>query len=458
MIPILAGATDTSVDVQVVDDTGLPVTGLDNTSFPTVKYSKGTGADATISLSALSAVTDAHSDGGVIERGEGVYRLDLPDAVTSTVAPKVTIRGEATDKRLICPALTITSATRGLAGTALPAAAADAAGGLPISDAGGLDLDTQLAATNEITAARMGALTDWIDGGRLDLLIDAILTDTDTTIPGLISGLNDPTAVEIRTEIDDNSSRLATIAGDILTMTLRLTAARAGYLDNLNVGGDVASASDIGALNDLDSTAVQAAAAAALVAIHLDHLFAAEYDPASKPGSATALLNEIFESDSGVSRFTANALEQGPTDGSGTTPAAVWAYAARTLTSNQAVIINPVAEDSQLTLHRLTDYNSTLNNAPQWTSDSTWTEATWASSTGVFRYQQKNGDVTAAGTVAISQSGDVLTATLTLTDTETGALVANSHGRYEVEITTTGGLKRMLASGELKVLDRVGNS
>lgn len=38
------------------------------------------------------------------------------------------------------------SATRGLAGTALPAAAADAAGGIPISDAGGLDLDTQLDA------------------------------------------------------------------------------------------------------------------------------------------------------------------------------------------------------------------------------------------------------------------------------------------------------------------------
>lgn len=39
------------------------------------------------------------------------------------------------------------SATRGLAGTALPNAAADAAGGLPISDAGGLDLDTQLTGT-----------------------------------------------------------------------------------------------------------------------------------------------------------------------------------------------------------------------------------------------------------------------------------------------------------------------
>ena len=34
------------------------------------------------------------------------------------------------------------SATRGLTGTAVPAAAADAAGGLPISDAGGLDMDS----------------------------------------------------------------------------------------------------------------------------------------------------------------------------------------------------------------------------------------------------------------------------------------------------------------------------
>ncbi len=60
--------------------------------------------------------------------------------------------------------------------TALPDAANDAAGGLPISDAGGLDLDSKLANTNEVTSARMGALTDWINGGRLDLLLDAIPT------------------------------------------------------------------------------------------------------------------------------------------------------------------------------------------------------------------------------------------------------------------------------------------
>ena len=54
----------------------------------------------------------------------------------------------------------------------------------------------------------------------------------------------------------------------------------------------------------------------ALRDIHLDHLLANDYDPASKPGTATSLLNELVENDSGVSRFTANALEQG-TGGSG---------------------------------------------------------------------------------------------------------------------------------------------
>lgn len=52
---------------------------------------------------------------------------------------------------------------------------------------------------------------------------------------------------------------------------------------------------------------------------HLDHLLAVDYDPASKPGVATALLNELIESDAGVSRFTANSLEQAPAGGGGST-------------------------------------------------------------------------------------------------------------------------------------------
>jgi uncharacterized protein YunC (DUF1805 family) len=62
---------------------------------------------------------------------------------------------------------------------------------------------------------------------------------------------------------------------------------------------------------------IQSEANDALVANHLDHLLAATYDPASKPGAADALLNELVESDAGVARFTANALEEAPAGGGG---------------------------------------------------------------------------------------------------------------------------------------------
>lgn len=68
------------------------------------------------------------------------------------------------------------SATRGLTGTAVPAVAADGVGGLPISDAGGLDLDAMNTAAVRLTAARAQVLDDWINAGRLDLLLDAIPT------------------------------------------------------------------------------------------------------------------------------------------------------------------------------------------------------------------------------------------------------------------------------------------
>lgn len=71
-------------------------------------------------------------------------------------------------------------------------------------------------------------------------------------------------------------------------------------------------------LNDITASQVNDQVDIALADIHLDHLLAVDYDPASKPGVATALLNELIESDAGVSRYTANALEQAPAGGGGT--------------------------------------------------------------------------------------------------------------------------------------------
>lgn len=81
--------------------------------------------------------------------------------------------------------------------------------------------------------------------------------------------------------------------------------------------------SGLAALNDLSAAEVNTEVDTALADIHLDHLLAVDYDPASKPGTATALLNELVENDTGVSRFTANALEEAPTGGSAPTAAAI---------------------------------------------------------------------------------------------------------------------------------------
>jgi hypothetical protein len=66
---------------------------------------------------------------------------------------------------------------------------------------GRLDLiiDAVLADTNELQG-------DWTNGGRLDLIIDAILADTNELqsddVPGLIAALNDLSAAEVNTEVD----------------------------------------------------------------------------------------------------------------------------------------------------------------------------------------------------------------------------------------------------------------
>src|SRR5574343_605876 len=123
------------------------------------------------------------------------------------------------------------SATRGLAGTALPDAAADAAGGLPISDAGGLDLDTQIG-------------TD----------IDAILVDTGTTLQGELDG--------IQADTEDIQSRIpAALVGGRISADVGSVSGDATAADNLEAacdgttynigGGAVVAASVTGAVGSV---------------------------------------------------------------------------------------------------------------------------------------------------------------------------------------------------------------
>lgn len=163
-------------------------------------------------------------------------------------------------------------------------------------------------------------------------------------------------------------------------------------------------------LNNLSAADVNSEVDTALADIHLDHLLAIEYDPASKPGTGTALLNELIESDSGVSRFTANALEQGPTGSGGDATAA-----------NQTTIIDHLTDikgatwDSTNSLEAIHDDVAALNNL----SDS-----------------EVLTQVNAALDTAISELGvGAPTATPSL---RTGLMLLYMMARNRVDVDTTG--------------------
>lgn len=83
-------------------------------------------------------LSEAAWDSKYVAKDDGFMDVNI-----KTIGRADTQETEATNLEAACAAY---SATRGLSGTALPAAAADAAGGLPISDAGGLDLDAKIGA------------------------------------------------------------------------------------------------------------------------------------------------------------------------------------------------------------------------------------------------------------------------------------------------------------------------
>lgn len=187
---VTGGDTNVSVYFQMRLTAGGDATGLTITDFD-LSYTRNGAATATkADVTDLGSANAAHTDNGGFEVDPtdcpGLHRFDFPDAAFAAGVRDVlcTIKHTScfteTLRVQIDPEVSVTewNGVKLTTTNPLPNAAADAAGGLPISDAGGLDLDTQLAATNEITAARMGALTDWIDGGRLDLILDAIVADT----------------------------------------------------------------------------------------------------------------------------------------------------------------------------------------------------------------------------------------------------------------------------------------
>lgn len=240
-----AGTTDVSVVIRIIDSTdGTPETGVTSaTGGLALEYRREGAVSTGITEADLTNLNDAHSDGGMKHIGNGYYRLDLPDAACASGATGVLVHGTVTGMVVIGEYVQLVAYdpfdTVRLGLTALPNAAADAAGGLPISDAGGLDLDAKLANTNEITAARMGALTDWIDGGRLDLILDARASQASVDT---IDDLLDTEVAAIKTVVDAIKAKT-----DSLTFTVvGIADVNIQYVNDVQIQGDGQSGTEWG--------------------------------------------------------------------------------------------------------------------------------------------------------------------------------------------------------------------
>lgn len=159
--------------------------------IPFATYAGATGASVTMSGLAVTDI-EIYKNGSVTQRAsdagyalldtDGIdfdsltgihgFSIDLSDNTTAgfyavdswywVVVSSITVDSQTVN--FIPAVFQIKSATRGMAGTALPAAAADAAGGLPISDAGGLDLDAQLVTALNNASVQAGLASSRLQG------------------------------------------------------------------------------------------------------------------------------------------------------------------------------------------------------------------------------------------------------------------------------------------------------
>ena len=135
IITMKAGVADRTVVLYCFDNTtGLPKTDVVyNSAGIDLKYWI-VGANSVVSITeATQTVNGAHSDGGFVTIGNGYYRLDLPDAATAS-GTGVLVFGTVTGGTFVGVYINLVAYdpadTVRLGLTALPNAAAEAAGGL----------------------------------------------------------------------------------------------------------------------------------------------------------------------------------------------------------------------------------------------------------------------------------------------------------------------------------------
>ena len=272
-----------------------------------------------------NVLAEAAWDSKYVAKDDGFMDVNI-----KTIGRVDTTETEATNLEAACAAYSV---TRGLTGTALPAAVADAGGGVPISDAGGLDLDAILADTNELQADDVPTLIaalptaveiqaemeengasildtlrdDWADGGRLDLILDIIAADTTTDIPATIAtvaGYLDTEIAAIVTAVVTNATG-ADVATDVVALRVVVDA-----LDALTkAAGDGDLAAVLADTNELQADTYPTTIAA--LQTDLDTLTDAAGEPAQgAPAVSASLVDKVAY----IYKFLRNKLETDATE------------------------------------------------------------------------------------------------------------------------------------------------
>lgn len=219
MSVIMKGATDVTRYIVLGDsvtgapETGYPITNLD------LQYTRNrTAPVAKVDAVALAATDSAHTDNRAIEvdatSSPGLYRIDWPDAAFATGADKVILSVTGSGLHPVHEEIQLVNynpedgVRLGL--TALPNAAADAAGGLPISDAGGLDLDAQRSDVAAILVDTGTTLQAEVDG------IQADTEDIQSRLPAaLVSGRMDASIGAMANNVLTAAAMAADVVNDI---------------------------------------------------------------------------------------------------------------------------------------------------------------------------------------------------------------------------------------------------
>ena len=255
---ITAGSTNVSLYVYFVDDDGgtapgEPTTGAlfsDIETGGSASYMRQGAVRTDFTLVTLASASAVHSDGGFILVDDtnmpGLYRVDVPDAAFLTgvdfiIIQMVMATANNSIMRPLLVDLTDVDLRDSVRGgmTALPNAAADAAGGLIISVAGSLDADAQAASVVEIEIDTGTTLQGELDGIQADT--EDLQTQVGTAGAGL-TNINLPNqTMDIVGNITGN------LSGSVGSVTGAVGSVASGGITAASIATDAIGAAELAA-------------------------------------------------------------------------------------------------------------------------------------------------------------------------------------------------------------------